>query len=118
VPRTSPFRTRGSQPARTTTQCLHRAAHRVHHAGEFGQEAVAGVFDDPAPVLGDLRLNQLSEMRPELSVRPLFIRPHKARIARDIGGENCGEATNRGHLLSGVTLTKSISKLAVALAAR
>jgi len=57
-------------------------------------------------------------MRPELSVRPLLIRPHKARIARDIGGENCGEAANRGHLLSGVTLTKSISKLAVALAAR
>jgi hypothetical protein len=33
---------------------LRSAAHGVYHAGKFRQHAVAGVFHDPAPVLGDL----------------------------------------------------------------
>jgi hypothetical protein len=34
-------------------------------------------------------------------VRPLLIRPHQTRVARQIGGEDCGEAANRGHFLTG-----------------
>jgi len=33
------------------------AANRVHDARELGQEAIAGVFHGPTPVLGDLRLD-------------------------------------------------------------
>jgi hypothetical protein len=42
-------------------------------------------------MLLDLRIDQLAEMRPETLVRPLFVRPHQPRIARHIGGEDCGE---------------------------
>jgi hypothetical protein len=42
---------------------LHRAAHSVQDTCKLCQEAVAGVLHNPAPVLGDLRINQLLEMR-------------------------------------------------------
>jgi hypothetical protein len=31
-------------------------------------------------------------------MRPLLIRAHKARVASHIGGEDCGEAADGGHL--------------------
>jgi hypothetical protein len=40
-----------------------RAAHGINNAGELGEEAVSGVLDDPAVVLGDLRVDQLPEVR-------------------------------------------------------
>jgi hypothetical protein len=36
---------------------LHGATHRINHTRELGQEAVAGVFHDAAPVLRDLGIN-------------------------------------------------------------
>jgi hypothetical protein len=53
-----------------------RATNSVNHARELGQEAVAGVLYDPAPVLRDLRIDQLPEMSLEPLVRPLLIRAH------------------------------------------
>ena len=41
---------------------LGSTAHRVQHAREFCQQAVAGVLDDAPPILLDLRINQLAEM--------------------------------------------------------
>jgi hypothetical protein len=52
-------------------------------------------------VLADLRLNQLAKMRFEPLVRPLLIRPHQARITGHVGGEDRGEAADRGHGLPG-----------------
>ena len=80
---------------------LNGAPDGVNHARELGQEAVAGVLHDPAPVLSDLRINQLPEVRFEPLVGPLLIRPHQARIPRHVGGEDRGEAADRGHDLSG-----------------
>ena len=65
---------------------FHRAAHRIHDARKFRQQAVAGVFDHAAAMLGNLRIYQLGEVRPEPLVRAFLIRPHQARIARHIGG--------------------------------
>ena len=39
---------------------LDGAAHRVDDAGEFRQQAVAGVLDDAAAMLLDLRIDQLA----------------------------------------------------------
>jgi hypothetical protein len=39
-----------------------------------------------APVLADLRLNQLPKVRLEPLMRPFLIRPHQARIPRHVGG--------------------------------
>jgi hypothetical protein len=49
---------------------LHSAAHGVHHTGEFREEPVAGVLYDPAPVLRDLRIDQLPEIGFEALVGP------------------------------------------------
>ena len=73
------------------------AAHRVDHAGEFRQHAVAGVLDDAAPVLLDLRIDQLTEMRLQALVRAFLVHPHQTRVARHIGGEDRGKTAGRGH---------------------
>jgi hypothetical protein len=41
---------------------LNRAANRIHDTRELGQEAVAGVLYDPAPMLPDLWTDQLPKM--------------------------------------------------------
>src|SRR6516164_1283016 len=76
---------------------LDGTTHRVNHARELRQEAVAGVLYDQAPVLPDLRIDQLPEMGLEPFVGPLLIRPHQPRIPGDISGEDCGETSGDGH---------------------
>ena len=34
-------------------------------------------------------------------VCPLLIRPHQTRVARHIGGEDCGKAADRRHVAAG-----------------
>jgi hypothetical protein len=99
---------------------LDRAAHGVHHARELCQEPIAGVLNDATPVLRDLRLDQLSEVRLEPLVRSLLIRAHQSRVARDIDGEDCSKATDRGHVSprDRLGLTKSTPKPAAALVSR
>ncbi len=87
------------------------AAYRVDDAREFRQQAVAGVLDDVAPVLLDLRIDQLPEMRLEAFVRAFFVRPHQAQIARHIGGENRGQSTGRGHGSSSPPWSKRSSRV-------
>src|SRR4051794_22112605 len=55
-----------------------RTTHRIDHARELGEEAVAGVLYDPPPVLLDFGLNELPEMLLEPFMRPLLIHPHQA----------------------------------------
>ena len=61
---------------------LHGAPDGVDHAGELGQEPVAGGLDDTPPVLGDLRLDQVPEVGLETLVRPLLIRPIRRASTR------------------------------------
>jgi hypothetical protein len=83
---------------------LDSAPDGVHHAGELGEEPVPGVLYDPAPVFPDLRIDQLPAVRAEPFVRPLLIRPHKARVPGYVGGEDRGEAADRGHVSRGSLL--------------
>jgi hypothetical protein len=69
---------------------LGRTPNGIDRALELDQEAVAGVLDDAAAVLGDLRLDYLPEMRFDPLVRALLIHPHQTRIPRHVGGEDCG----------------------------
>jgi len=80
---------------------LDRAAHGVDHARKFRQEPVAGVLYDPPSVLPDLGVDQLPEVRGEALVSALFVSTHQARVPRHVGGEDCGEAADRGHSLPG-----------------
>jgi hypothetical protein len=52
---------------------------------------------DPAPVLPDLRIDQLPKVCFEAFVCPLLIRAHQTRVARHIGGEDRSEAADRRH---------------------
>jgi hypothetical protein len=51
-------------------------------------------------MLFDLRLNKLPEMRLEALVRAFLVCAHQARIARDIGGQDRGEAAGPAHMAS------------------
>jgi hypothetical protein len=90
-----------SGPAPPGALHLDRTAHGIHDTRKLRQKAVAGVLDDPAVMLADLWLDQLSEVRLEPFVRALLIHPHQARIPCHVGGEDGGEAADRGHDLSG-----------------
>src|SRR3954447_21850202 len=66
-------------------------AHRLDRAGEFDQQAVAGGLDDAATVPGKTRVDQIAPACFEPGERSFLIRPHQARIAGDIGGNNRNE---------------------------
>ena len=55
---------------------LHGASHRIHHARELGQQAVAGVLYGAPSMLGDFRVHQLAEVRLQAFVRALLIGAH------------------------------------------
>jgi len=76
---------------------LHGASHRIHHARELGQQAVAGVLHDAAPVLLDLGVNQFTEVGLEPRVRPFLVGAHQPRITGHVGGKDGGETAGRGH---------------------
>ena len=69
---------------------LDRAAHRVDHAGELGQHAVARGADDAAAVARDQPVHHRAARR-ERAQRRLLVDAHQARVALDIGGEDRGE---------------------------
>ena len=80
---------------------LDSAAHGIDNAGELCEEAVTGVLHDSAPMLLNLRSDQLAEMGFEPLVGALLIRAHQSGIARDIGGEDSSETADRGHVVPG-----------------
>ena len=77
-----------------------RATHRIDDARKFHQHAVAGVLYGTASMLRDLRIDQLAEVGLEPFMRPLLIRPHQARIARHISGQDRGETARLAHVSS------------------
>ena len=77
------------------------APHGIDHARKLDEHSVAGVLDDPAMVFGYLGIDKRAAMRFEAFVRAFFVRPHQTRIARHIGGEDRGEAADRGHFSPG-----------------
>jgi len=66
-------------------------------AHRTAKEAVAGVLNDAAPVLGDLRIDQFLEVGLEPLVGAFLIGAHQTRIPRHISGKDRGEAARRGH---------------------
>jgi hypothetical protein len=57
-----------------------RAAHRIDDAGKLHQHSVTGGLNDPAPVLGDLRIEELAAQRLEAFERAFFV---SAPISRE-----------------------------------
>ena len=66
------------------------ALHRIDHAGELGEHAVAGRVHEPPVMLLDERVDYLAVGRKGAESR-LFIFPHEAAVAEDVGAEYGGE---------------------------
>src|SRR5215472_5476508 len=73
--------------------CAH---HRLNRAGEFREHSVAGRFDDPSSMLPYPRDEQLPEVGLVMLMGALFVDPHQARVAGDIGSENRHETAAGG----------------------
>ena len=58
-------------------------------ARKLQQEAVAGIFDDPAAMIENHRVYRAS-MGLERGVRPCLVGAHHARIAGDVGADDGG----------------------------
>ena len=53
---------------------LDRTAHRVDHAGELDEQAVAGSLDDAAPMLGDFWIGEFPANRAQRRERAFLVR--------------------------------------------
>src|SRR5262245_8951491 len=73
----------------------------IYDARKLRQETVASVLYDAAPMLSDLRIDQLPTMGSEPSCRAFLPHSPRARISRHIGGENRGETADRRHCSPG-----------------
>ena len=62
---------------------LHRGPHRIDRAGKLREEAVAGVLDDAAAMLGDHRQDG-GQQRGHARMRRFFVEMHEPRITGDI----------------------------------
>ena len=100
IPTDAPLRRDGGVGLGHASLDLGSTPDGIHNTGKFRQEPVAGVLYDPAPVLGDLGIDQLAEVRLEVFVGAFFVRAHQARVPGHVGGEDRGEAADRGHDLS------------------
>src|SRR5205085_9741126 len=69
---------------------LDRAANRVEHAGEFGEDAIAGGVRNPAPMLRDEFVNHGAAGGQRGHCR-FFVAVHQPAVALDIGGEDCSK---------------------------
>jgi hypothetical protein len=72
---------------------LGRAAQRIDDARELDEQPVAGGFDQPPAVGGDLRVDHLGADRSQPVERTFLINPDQARIAGDISRQNRGQPT-------------------------
>ena len=72
------------------------AGHRIHHARELDQHAVAGDLDDAALMLGDLGVDQFAPMRFSADSVPASSSAHEAAVADHIGGEDGGHSALNG----------------------
>src|SRR6266851_5865848 len=68
------------------------ALHRVHHAGELCYYAIAGGINEAPAVMLEQAVDQLA-VGCKGAQRRLFMLPHEAAIAEDIGTEYSGEFT-------------------------
>jgi len=76
---------------------IHRAVHRLDHAGELGQNAIAGGVYEAAVVLLDQAVDDLAVSGQSSKCR-LLISPHEAAVAVDVGAEDSGELAFHTHL--------------------
>ena len=76
---------------------LDRAAHRVDHAAELDDAAVAGALDDAAAMGGDGGIDQVAAEAPQPRKRPLLVGAGEAAVADDVGHQDRRELARLVH---------------------
>ncbi len=76
---------------------LDRAAHRVDHAAELDDAAVAGALDDAAVMHGDGRVDQIAAERPEPRERAILVRSGEPAVADNVGDQDRRELARFPH---------------------
>ena len=66
-------RAAGPRCARSCRSAPHGAAHRVHHAAELNEDAVAGALHHAPVVHGDGRIDRIASESPQPRQRPLLV---------------------------------------------
>ena len=65
-----------------------RAAHRVDHAAELDDAAVAGALDDAAVMRGDGGIDQIAAQAPQARQSAILVRPGESAVADDVGDQD------------------------------
>ena len=79
---------------------LDGAAHRVDHAAELDDAAVAGAFDDAAMMERDGRVAQVAAQRPQPRQNAILVRSREPAVTDDIGDQDRRELSGLGHCAS------------------
>jgi hypothetical protein len=76
---------------------LDRTAHRIDHAAELDQAAVAGALDDPPMMRGDGGVDQVAPQAPKARERAILIRSREPAIADHIGDQDRSNLPRLAH---------------------
>ena len=98
------MRRSGGRPAlRSTMAVLHLdgAAHRVDHAAELDEAAVAGALDDAPMMHGDGRVDQIAAQRPQPRQCAILVRAREPAVADHIRDQDRRDFPGFGHGASG-----------------
>ena len=74
-----------------------RTAHRIDHAAELDQRAVAGALDHPAVVHGDGRIDEVAAQRPQPRQGAVLVGAGQAAEADDVRRQNRDELAGFAH---------------------
>ena len=76
---------------------LDGATHRIDHASELDEAAVAGALHHAAVMGGDRGIDQIAAQRPEPRERAILIRARQSAIADDVGRQDRGNLPGLAH---------------------
>ena len=76
---------------------LDRAAHRIDHAAELDDRAVAGALDDAAVVKRDGWVDEVAAKRPQARKRPFLVGAGEPAVSDDIRNQDRRELSGLAH---------------------
>ena len=76
---------------------LDRAAHRVDHAAELDEAAVAGALDHATMMHRDGRINEVAAQRPESRQNAILVRSREPAVSDDIRDQNRRDLPGLAH---------------------